>query len=347
MIKLKNTWLCVNCTPPKQKRTEKNVKQNASTPAVSTPLPKDCFTPRMLEQIGSILDAKLQTFEIQLLAKMQTTIKDEVNAAVNTALATIRSEFTATTDFITAEQNDLKDNLAKIEHKIKALESTNSKLQTEIKTLECRLNNSDIIPLKSQVAQLQTELNSREQSSLRNELEIAGIIECANENLHHVVMVTARKIGIALEESDIDWVMRVGPKPKITLTTEQNPSVQENTDRDGPRTRPVVVRFTRKARRDDFLRCSKTRKDLTNQDIEVGNSTMKIYINERLTKDNRQLFRAARHRAHEAGYKHCWTNNGSIYVRKADGKFYPALQIRSVSDLDEKIRFDASVSVAK
>ncbi|KAI5630794.1 hypothetical protein NE865_16493 [Phthorimaea operculella] len=350
MTKVKNTWLCVNCTPPKQKRIEKKVNQNNNTPLSASKNANnnnmDCFTPRMLDQISSILDTKLQTFETNFIEKLRTTIKDEVNVAVNTAMATLRSEFTATTDFISAEQKDTKNNLVKIEQKVKALESTNSRLQSEIKTLECRLNNSDIIPLKSQVTQLQTELNSRAQSSLRNELEIAGVMECPNENLHHVALVTARKIGITLEDSDIDWVMRVGAKPKSSPSSTEiggdsdHEEHEENSSSSGPRPRPVVIRFTRRARRDDFLRSSKLRKDLTNQDIEVGNSTMKIYINKRLTKENRQLFRVTRNRAHEAGYKHCWTNNGTVYVRKADGRFYPAIPIRSMADVDDKMRMD-------
>jgi hypothetical protein len=177
--------------------------------------------------------------------------------------------------------------------------------------------------LKSQVAQLQEKLNQQAQHSLNSELEIIGLPESPNENPYHMVLATASKIGLNLEEVDVNYVSRVGPRRK----DEKN---------DG-QPRPLMVSFVRRAKREEFLKHAKTRRTaLYSKDIVPTGPEKKLFVNERLTSESRYLFRDTRAWIKEHGFKYCWTRSGNIYVRKHDGRDgSPALQIRSHQDLQK------------
>lgn len=197
-----------------------------------------------------------------------------------------------------------------------------------VKLLECdnklASQDSKIDEMNATIVHLQEQVSAQQQASLRNELEIVGITEYPNENLHHIVIVTAKKIGVELTDNELDEVKRVGarhPPPGAKSSEDWKP-------------RPIVVKLLRRAKRDQILQAAKTRRNITSDDIVSGTSS-KIYINERLTKNNRSLFRESRLRAALHGFSYCWVRNGAIYVRKADKK--PAIAIRSIADLDEKV----------
>lgn len=151
----------------------------------------------------------------------------------------------------------------------------------------------EVIDLKFNVLLLQRELNSQAQAHLKNEMEITGLPESQNENLHHVVLVAARKAGVDLVDGDVDWVSRVGSCTSIRAGQEVK------------QTRPVVVRFVRKVKRDQMLRKCRSRKNITSTDLEVSGPAVKVYFNDRLTKQNWFLFREARVKSKAHGYAFC------------------------------------------
>ncbi|XP_028173322.1 uncharacterized protein LOC114362227 [Ostrinia furnacalis] len=184
----------------------------------------------------------------------------------------------------------------------------------------------EIADLKTTVVILQQQIASQEQESMKNHLEIVGLAERDNENLYHIVMTASHKIGVDLTESDIDEVVRVGARSRqTTKRSSQNNSL---------RPRPIVVKLTRKKKRDDVMNAAKTRRNVTSEGLVDGEPT-RIFFNERLSKENRNLFREARTRASEHGFRYCWTRNGYIFVRKADNK--PAIRISTHKDLEEHV----------
>ncbi|CAG4985231.1 unnamed protein product [Colias eurytheme] len=71
-------------------------------------------------------------------------------------------------------------------------------------------------------------------------------------------------------------------------------------------------------------------------DMGLGSTASKntdIYFNERLTQENRHLFRAARQQTKASGYKYCWIKNGVVYIRKQEGN--PAIAIKKPEDLHQ------------
>lgn len=212
-------------------------------------------------------------------------------------MSTLRVELTERLD-------SLSSKLSSTESRLKALEE---------QQMECEM-------LKATVSQLQTQINLQAQTALVNELEISGLDETPNENPYHLVLVAASTIGVEVTDLDLDNVFRAGPRRS---NTGSGPSMP----------RPLVARFTRKAKRDEFMKASKARRNLDNKTIVGSGPERRIFVNERLTSENRRLFRDSRVRARESGFKFCWTRNGSIYIRKRDrsekGETSPAIHITS------------------
>lgn len=247
------------------------------------------------------------------------------------------SDLQALTKEIRSLKNEVYDFKGKLESVSLALTNCNEQLEDII----LRLNKSeeryqqleerhdaDTRSLKNKISLLEDQLNNQAQEILKNEVEVIGIPEQSNENLLHLALVAATKLGVELKEGDIDWVQRAGPKRTPAVAVPNNEATSQLP-------RPIVVRLLRRAKRDDLLRAAKTRKSITTEDFGIGNKHTRIYFNERLTKENRLLFRDCRKKAALAGYRYCWTNNGSIFIRKHDGR--PAIRIRNSDELQGKI----------
>ncbi|XP_013166399.1 PREDICTED: uncharacterized protein LOC106116886, partial [Papilio xuthus] len=214
--------------------------------------------------------------------------------------------------------SNLTEAIQSIQECSKRLDDVTTKIELTEKRLSDLENRQtkENIELKSQVAMLMDKVNTQEQLLLKNEIEIAGVPESRNESLRHIVKLVGNKIGVDVTDEDLDLTMRAGPRN----STKPNIS------------RSIVVRFLRKQKKDDFLSAAKIRKNITSKDITPDVSEHKIYINERLTKQNRYLFRETRFRTKQSNFKYCWAKNGLIYVREKEGK--AATLIRTIADLD-------------
>lgn len=183
----------------------------------------------------------------------------------------------------------------------------------------------EIASLKSSVTHLQQQLGAQEQYAMRNELEIIGVPESDAENLTHIVLTASNLIGVQLQETDIDDITRVGSK---------GPKASKLNSSDDRKPRPIRLKLLRRQKRDELLKAAKARRNLTSETI-VSGTPRKLYVNERLTRENRLLFREARLRTTANNFRYCWTRNGIIYVRENDSK--PSSRISSLDDLEQRV----------
>ncbi|XP_068628115.1 uncharacterized protein [Battus philenor] len=291
----KHTWKCPECCASQKKGGD-----NSFTPIRSAP---ENITLRKKPDLNGSEMSQL-TEQLRLLTSEFTSVKNKLDDLTQSIAFTNER----------LEEVMLKWNAA--EERIKLLE----KREREVESLQVT------------VLSLQQELSTQTQNNLKNEIEIVGMPETASENLYHTILVAAKKVGVELEEKDIDWISRVGPRrPPVTTALPE----------DGAKLpRPVVVRFLRRTKRDLFLKAIKSRRNLSSSDLDISGSPKRIFFNERLTKENRALFRDARLRAKQHGYNFCWCIHGAIYVRQREGK--PAILIRSHKDLENLIHKSVS-----
>ncbi|XP_075991862.1 uncharacterized protein LOC142987171 [Anticarsia gemmatalis] len=85
------------------------------------------------------------------------------------------------------------------------------------------------------------------------------------------------------------------------------------------RPRTVIVRLARRSLRDDLINGARVRRGATTADLNMAGAPRRFYVNERLTKLNRLLFRRARDAGQRAGWKYVWTRHGRILARRGPG----------------------------
>lgn len=294
-----NNWLCPECCAQQKKGGD-----NSSTP-IRANIDYDNITLRKRAEASPDVSDTSPRSDIQSLVQEVRLLTREISS-----LKSKLEEATAS--------------LGRCEERLDVMAASVASNESRIGALEGR--NSEIDSLKCKVYELQTELDIQAQNNLKNEIEICGIPESPNENTTHMVLLFAQKIGVDLTEQGIDWSTRVGPRTLSAVNAEGNA-------RKHPR--PIVVRLLRRNKRDEILKGSKTRRNVTSTDLNLPGPTQKIFTNERLTTKNRMLFRECRTQAKQLEYDYCWCQSGIIYMRKKQGK--PATAIRSTADLERLV----------
>ncbi|CAN8019773.1 unnamed protein product [Ixodes persulcatus] len=159
---------------------------------------------------------------------------------------------------------------------------------------------SVILKQDLKIRELKATVDSVEQYSRRNNVEIHGVRQNEKKNLLNVIQWLATKLELPVPTADdIEAVHRLGP-------------------REG-KTPPIILRFKDRAVRDLWI----TKRVVLRQE--------RIFINENLNKSLRQLFWSAKQCAKEKHYKYVWCTNGKIFVRHSEQK--PAIRINNEEDL--------------
>lgn len=221
-----------------------------------------------------------------------------------------------------AEMREFRREMADLRMSLSGINARLDSFEQRLETVEKhQAPSSDIVAgLECTVLQLKQELNDKEQESLQADLEIGHLPEEKGENILHTLTVVGAKLGVVLEERDVVYAERVGTQQGAAAASEEL------------RARRVVVRFTRRELRDRFLQAARVRRTLTAADAgrTATGHRDRIFVNERLTRVNRQLFHRVRDECRRLQWRFSWTKRGRIYARQADGK--PAYPIRSEGD---------------
>lgn len=204
-------------------------------------------------------------------------------------------------------------------------------IEQRLDTLEKReeaTKSKDVEELEHTISQLKLELNERDQEALLSDLDIGCLPEEKGENVYHTVTVLGIKLGIKIEEKDIVFAERVGPRSKSSVGESE----------DGKKIRRIIVRFSRRHLRDELLHAARVRRNLNTTDMGLNGPSRRIYINERLTHVNRKLFYIAREESRKQNWKYVWTKRGRIFARQADSK--QAFSIRCENDIFRVFEID-------
>ncbi|CAH2207545.1 jg2952 [Pararge aegeria aegeria] len=311
-LNIKKSWRCPSCenVTSRRKGSDTPVRHQLATSEttfdLSSGLDGSCLTvgeshakksdtnsPGAISyhEFAVLLDTKLET--------MKASLAKDIRYELSSTLEKLKSEFSATTDFLSAQICDLKKEVTSYKNKFNHLESVNLSLQKSINSL-------------------QTELNVKEQANLANDVQITGIPEFENESLIHVITTVAAKIGVKIEEQDIASTARMGPKRGAVDSSNATYSF---------RSRPIVVRLTRRSTRNELLKNARIRRGSTTGDLGLPlHEPKRFFINERLTKVNRQIFIKARDAARSSKWRYVWAKEGRIYARRSESSEVHLLQ---------------------
>ncbi|KAJ2951285.1 hypothetical protein O0L34_g5686 [Tuta absoluta] len=199
-------------------------------------------------------------------------------------LRMFRLQFTEEMQASRTQLAQLNESFSRLVSRVEVCESRLDLLADRIEIIERRVGEREAMKPDTMEAidELKAELNRRDQDQLMNDMEISCIPEQQNENLQHIAITLARKVGVELFKQDIVHATRVG-------------LVQAPTQEDRPsRPRTIVVSLTRRTVRDQLLKSARVRRGATTEGTDLPGPPRRFYFNERLTRTNRQLFQRAR-----------------------------------------------------
>lgn len=247
--------------------------------------------PATIEEISQLLDRKLSSSS-PIVCDLRSALKEDllaiITAKLNAVTDQLKAEFTTTTDFIAAEQLDLKSEIGRKDKDIKELQSKCSTLQKEIQTLNSRLS-------------------TMEKISRDNNLEIHGVKENKSENLLQLFRTICETVKAPVADSEIKSCRRVAKmdqasnRPRSILVTLSAPRLREDVLR-------AVSRFNKTS-------SSK----LNSRHLGIEGATENVYISEHLSPECKKLFKDARKVGKDKGFRFVWVRRGSVFVRKDEG----------------------------
>ncbi|XP_045504513.1 uncharacterized protein LOC123704862 [Colias croceus] len=245
--------------------------------------------------------------------KNSPSLIDEIKL-LRTEISNFRLDMTKLTTLVT----NFASRLDSIEERVSHLEAgsgaaadkDNEQLQQSLDSIEL----------------LKKQLNESEQEMLLNDVEITGISENSGENLLHITITLAQKLGLAIDERDIANVHRRGVR--------RRGEGEGSGAGEAPQSRPIVVRLTRRHLRDELLRAARVRRGADTAGTGVQGEPRRFYVNEHLTYSNRKLFFAAREKlGRSKNWRFVWTRAGHVYARR-DNKS-KVVNIKSEDDINK------------
>ena len=192
---------------------------------------------------------------------------------------------------IREHDNELQKSLQFHVNKMEELAAENKDLKREVKSLKETLNeaNEERDQLYADLGTAINQIDDPEQYTRKHNLEIYGIPEKTEENLAEQVITLGNALNVTIRRDDIDICHRIF------------------TGRNASKPRPIIVRF--KSYR------TKNSKELYEVRISLKNQNMShtfqgagiVYINEILTRMQRQLFAKVWKRKKVEQWHSAWT----------------------------------------
>ncbi|KAJ2941106.1 hypothetical protein O0L34_g10340 [Tuta absoluta] len=270
-----------------------------------------------------------------LLTTQLLTLENNMRKDIKHAIDTIRQEFTQTTDFLSSQIKDQDNKLISANNRLHKLEQENEKLKADLFLVKKTQSDADFRVLRETISNLQMDINDKDQASLMNYIEVSGIPEFPHESVVHLIKnISKIKLGIDIVDTNIVSAMRVGAKwPAGERLGDGINQHGEKSSRNKPR--PIVVQLAQKNLRDELIKQTKMRRNLTTADAALPpHEPVQFYVNERLTKTNRVILAKARSMKSKYNWKYVWTKEGRVYARYGDAPQYKVHLLRSEQDVE-------------
>uniref|UniRef100_A0A2A4JD92 Zinc finger PHD-type domain-containing protein n=1 Tax=Heliothis virescens TaxID=7102 RepID=A0A2A4JD92_HELVI len=275
-------------------------------------------TPVRGHAAGPLEDSLVNLMDTSPINNTALDATQEMTMNITTELKTFKEEFIRTIKY---EFQLMRDDLAELRSSLQAANDRVSTLEERVSLLENRKQEHASSEVNEIIAELRSEINDRDQELLANDVQISNLPETQGENPVHTALLIASKLGVKVKTRDIVSAERVGGR-RINAT---QPAPVET------RPRFLVVRLARRDLRDEMLEAARVRRGMTSADLDLPGPAARIYINERLTKTNRELFRRAREAGARLGWQFVWSRRGRILARYKPGD--SVCQIRCEADL--------------
>lgn len=162
---------------------------------------------------------------------------------------------------------------------------------------------------------LEIRVHNIEQAEKNHNLEITGLDCKPNENIKALINTLADKLDV--EKSDLESVERAW---RVTKGKRNGDNTAQNA--------PIILKFKTTTARDAWY--SKRGRIRKNSDVYTDGSDAPVYINENLTKFNKELLWNAKQKL-KPTYKYIWVKYGRVFCKKEDAS--RVIPIFNISDI--------------
>lgn len=278
-----------------------------------------------------LLDKESPPRYVTTRSRMKTSdVADQVNSSLHTELMNFQQTIIGTMNAWFAKQDEklsvivknydkMKETVKFVSDKYDDLDKKTENIKTRTVILE---NKVDLINRQTaKIQDLEYKMDSMEQSARQCNVEIFKLPEKRTENLLAIVHKIGDFIGCPVHPQDLVSAHRVPHADK-------NSKLPKN----------VIVKFASKLFKENFLTSARKKRGMTTVDLDVPGATQSqiIYVNEHLTLKNKLLYKEARDAAKLNGFRHVWTQNGTVLVRATGTS--PIFAVRSKEEVLKKMK---------
>lgn len=206
----------------------------------------------------------------------------------------------------------MNDKIDKLLKKIEDMERALGKKYDEIKgNIKTTIDNQEILNqtlrkiqkenklYKEEIMDLKERIEYLERNSLDTTLNLYPVVETENMDISAVLQKIGKKTGVKIEEGDI-------------VEKYRKPTKKSGKPGD------IIIKCTSKVLRDKIIDGIKKVK-LTHEDIGIKCDLGRIYGNEELTREGKNIFYKAQRYKFEEKWKFLWVKSGKIYMKKDEG----------------------------
>lgn len=212
------------------------------------------------------------------------------------------AEFRTSLEFFSEKVDKSNELMEEVRESCKKIKKENFEIKEENRVL------------KKSVASLEQRMRNMEQYSRQSNIEISGVPETKGENMEDLLEDVAKAVNVELKKERVVAAHRVP-----TYDSSRVPS--------------IIVKFTTRLDRDIWIQAFREVRPLTADKINRRFSKAKVFINEHLSPENKQLLNKTKERAKEQGYKYVWSREGKIFVRWDKGE--KCIKVEGIDDLEK------------
>lgn len=210
------------------------------------------------------------------------------------------SEFKTSLTFFSEKMDETTKQLQEINKQYLEIKKENSALRQENERIT------------QEMRELKIRMRHMEQYSRRSNIEIAGVPQTAKEDVMSVIGDVGKAIGITL-------------RPEEVMATHRVPSFRSE------KIPPLIVQFTSKMVRDEWITRARERRDLTADLVNRDFPKRRVFIGEHLTPETKMLLSSTKERCKTVDWRYVWCREGKVFVRKAEKE--KCIRIDSIDDL--------------
>ncbi|CAG4991180.1 unnamed protein product [Parnassius apollo] len=204
---------------------------------------------------------------------------------------------------------DVKNSLNHVHTSVEGLTNKLTEIDREIQSLQ--KTKDDVVRVEHLLEKLEVAVRENQQRSRLNNIEIKGVPVTSSENLFTIISNIGSKIGYEVPKEQISYVARVSQR--------NNKNIKN-----------IIVSLHTRYLRDNFIAAAKKCKTLTAADLGLR-SDSRIFINDHLTFENKQLLNKTKALAREKNFSYTWVKNCTILMKK--NATSPTYAIKTEADL--------------